>query len=102
MVKLSPVITWKADHVSTEPVALGDTVGESQSDSVLDLLPAFVNVLQERDELRKEMAGKMDVNRECSEIQNLVELESQYFSRPPTVRHRMEKILVGFFLGCRI
>lgn len=55
LVKLPPVITWKADHVSTEPVAPGDTVGESQRDSALDLLPAFVNVLQEGDELKRDL-----------------------------------------------
>lgn len=42
--------------MSMEPVALGDTVGESQSDRVLDLLPVFVNVLQERDELKRDLA----------------------------------------------
>lgn len=55
--KMSPVVTWKADHMPPEPVVLGDTVGESPSDTVLDLLPAFGSVLQERDELKRDLVG---------------------------------------------
>ena len=40
--------------------------------------------------------------RECSEIENLIELEKPVLSRPQAVRHRIEEIGIGFLLGFRV
>lgn len=41
LVQLSPAITWKGDHVPTEPVAPGVTVGKGQSDNMLSFTLCF-------------------------------------------------------------
>lgn len=49
LVKLSPLLAWKADQVSTEPVHLGKEVGMSQNASICwSSLAVFGKVFQER------------------------------------------------------
>lgn len=49
LVKLSPLLAWKADQVPTEPVRLRKVVGKSQNASICSSsLAVFGKVFQER------------------------------------------------------
>lgn len=58
MGELLPRVIWTAEHVGTEPVALGEVVEKNEQISMSwPVLAALGKVLPERDELKRVTAG---------------------------------------------
>ena len=74
--QLLPMLTRKAHHLPTKPVALGQ---KPECQCVVASLCCFSEVLQETDELRQETASlqaEVEANRENHYIKSLTGLEN--------------------------
>ena len=85
LVQLLPMLTWKADHLPTKPVALRQ---KPECQCVVVSPCCFSKVLQEKDELRQETASlQAEVegnrkNRYSKSLKSLTGLENPTASGP--------------------
>ena len=93
MIKLSPLITQKADQEPIKAVALGEAIRRSKNVSVhWLLLIAFSKVLQERDDLRQKwssLPAEVKQNKKTLRIQSFLGLGKLMASVPQMLEDKI-------------